>query len=81
MIQQHRFLTRNLFSKADQDVSQRSSGHAEDVDGIPLEDAEAIDGAPLSDSEDLDGIVNIQSLIVQTNKISLQAYPWTGRLS
>ncbi|XP_045031760.1 U2 snRNP-associated SURP motif-containing protein isoform X1 [Daphnia magna] len=41
---------------ADQDVSQRSSGHAEDVDGIPLEDAEAIDGAPLSDSEDLDGV-------------------------
>nr|CAH0099607.1 unnamed protein product [Daphnia galeata] len=41
---------------ADQDISQRSSGNVEDVDGIPLDDAEAIDGAPLSDSEDLDGI-------------------------
>lgn len=37
-------------------MSQRPSGHGEDVDGVPFEDAEAIDGAPLSDSEDLDGI-------------------------
>jgi U2-associated protein SR140 len=51
--------------KADQDVSQRTSGNVEDVDGIPLDDAEAIDGAPLSDSEDLDGTFQIQVFEVQ----------------
>lgn len=51
--------------KADQDVSQRTSGNVEDVDGIPLDDAEAIDGAPLSDSEDLDGTFQIQVYEVQ----------------